>query len=346
MTDDNGLLAHLAWHFQSNEDAATDTLAYILQKYEGARAALADLLSERASPEEGAPVISRVSTRGIYPCDGTHMIPDLVGFNGNGEGQETVLVESKFWAALTPNQPCGYLRLMESMESASHLLFLAPSSRVDTMWPELVQEAERCLGASDDRGETKSVYMAVVGKKPLYLMLTSWLTLLQRMECPEYRVGSELQQLKGLCVHTGEAPYTAPDQSNKGRLDSYQGFVTLVKEAIRQAVDAETIVPMGVSYLSGQFGQYVRFIDVSDTCLAVARIGVDLNDANHLLHLWFCNNAGSILPDRMAKIREQLSPEIQNDIFPLPIGNDYNEALTTVVEKLEKLRDRLARPPQ
>jgi hypothetical protein len=57
-------------------------------------------------------------------------IPDLVGATTDGTG--VLLVESKFWAPLTPNQPIGYLRRLP-VDREGMVLFIAPEGRYETL---------------------------------------------------------------------------------------------------------------------------------------------------------------------------------------------------------------------
>ena len=66
--------------------------------------------------------------------------PDLVGYDD--EGIERVLIEAKFWAGLTENQPNAYLERSPD-NSPSVLLFVAPEARLNTLWPELCRRIER-----------------------------------------------------------------------------------------------------------------------------------------------------------------------------------------------------------
>ena len=135
MTSDS-LLGHLAWRFPgTHEDVATEALLYILRKQEGTRAALADLLrSGGADPEP----MDSFDTQRVYQRSKK---PDLVAFN---EEREVLLVESKFWASLTSQQPNGYLNLMiDKLPAAKNLLFIAPRARQDGLWEELRQHTDK-----------------------------------------------------------------------------------------------------------------------------------------------------------------------------------------------------------
>ncbi len=97
------LLAHVAPSLTTQfENLATESLLYLLEQDSEARVAFVDLAS----------TVGYVGLRDLTFDTQVHMeygsIPDLVG--ATEEGTNVLLVESKFWAPLTPNQPAGYLR--------------------------------------------------------------------------------------------------------------------------------------------------------------------------------------------------------------------------------------------
>lgn len=128
-------------------------------------------------------------------------IPDLVGATTDGTG--VLLVESKFWAPLTPNQPVGYLRRLPT-DKKGMVLFIAPEGRYETLWPELIA---RCQGEgfelSDERREPPN-WHAVRTSEVGCLAYVSWSFALdhledQLQEAGQDRGAHEVWQLKGLC---------------------------------------------------------------------------------------------------------------------------------------------------
>ena len=199
MADNDTLLAHLArWFPSGSENAATEALAYILKRSANAREALDDLI--RSGVETVAPVV-RVRTQAVGQ-GGT--IPDLVG--EDGAGKERVLVEVKFWADLTDNQPNAYLERLPD-DGPAVLVFLVPDERVRTLWPALRRLAE--LGGkklSDVNAERKC--MRVDGSHR-HLMVIGWTGLLDCMatrarDAGEYGIEADIRQLRGLADYADE----------------------------------------------------------------------------------------------------------------------------------------------
>ena len=98
MSGSGSLLAHLASRLTGRtETLATEALGYILGRSVAARRALRAMVSEGAN-DVGEIVSARTEVTGEE-----NERVDLVGFDADGD--ERVLVEAKFWAGLTDNQP-------------------------------------------------------------------------------------------------------------------------------------------------------------------------------------------------------------------------------------------------
>ena len=126
------LFAHIAPRLTNRiEDVAVEALGYILSQSEAAREALEETLRLG-----GAQVcsIARVQTQ-VTGEKGER--PDLIGFDDIWVKQ--VLIEAKFWAPLTKNQPNQYLKqlLGDRQDGPAALLFVAPKARLESLWPEL-----------------------------------------------------------------------------------------------------------------------------------------------------------------------------------------------------------------
>ena len=190
MTNDSSLLAHLSSRFtERTEDIAVEALGYILSTSEAAKTGLLGILrSGGANVEE----LSRIETQ-VSGKEGER--PDLVGRDESGV--ERLLIEAKFWAGLTDNQPNAYL---ERLPPNGTLLFVAPEARVETLWPELQRLAKKGgFEWTDDADGTRSA--DVDGKR---LMLTTWKALLDEASHRASASGdsaavASIRQLSGLC---------------------------------------------------------------------------------------------------------------------------------------------------
>ena len=109
MSYETTLFAHIAPRLTDRiEDVAVEALGHILSNSEAARSALEETV-RLGGAEVGS--IDRVQTQ-VTGEEGAR--PDLVGFDD--KGTKRVLIEAKFWAGLTPNQPNQYLKQLPEIE--------------------------------------------------------------------------------------------------------------------------------------------------------------------------------------------------------------------------------------
>ena len=195
---DGTLLAHLVPRFTNRiEDLAVEALGYILSNSEATRSALAETLRD-GGVDVGQ--INQVKTQ----ATGDHQErPDLAIFDKAGE--ESALIEAKFWAKLTDKQPVEYLKRLPDDRPAA-LLFVAPEDRFVSLWDELRNRVDTSNGISLGETTTKEQIMSATAGQNRHLLLTSWRYLLGRMEKAlaaeenaETSVLCNIQQLQGLC---------------------------------------------------------------------------------------------------------------------------------------------------
>ena len=190
MPEDDTLLAHLLPKYTSSlEDAATDAVAYILNKSPEAMGALNDLL--RHGGFEIQP-IAKVRTQVDYE-DGSR--PDMTGYDKDDVGR--LLVESKFWAELGDGQASGYIKLLDHPGPAV-LMFISPEVRIPTLWAAIRRQMEG--SEIEDVAYSSGVHRAKVAGTDRHLMLLSWLRLLGLIAVPvrDPAVRSDIEQLRGL----------------------------------------------------------------------------------------------------------------------------------------------------
>ncbi len=164
----------------SQEDVATISLVFILERFEVLRSAFTRMLcNELQIDYETLSYTAQVT--------GTHRErPDIVGAKN---GQEKIIIEAKFFASLTDNQPDTYL---SRLEGQGGLIFLCPESRKTGLWQQL----------TDDKGfkildsycvDVNGTHMSIISWKAVFDMLK---------ECadnhaPEAK--ADLHQLTGFC---------------------------------------------------------------------------------------------------------------------------------------------------
>ena len=124
--------------------------------------------------------VGELTDAGTQVSDATLARPDLAVYDR--ERKERVLMEAKFWAGLTENQPNAYLARLPLDQRPAVLLFVAPEARLETLWPELRRLIEPPFDWQPvETSHDTEIKCALVDGATRYLVLASWRALLNRM---------------------------------------------------------------------------------------------------------------------------------------------------------------------
>lgn len=199
----NTLFGHLALQFSAHpENLATEALAFILRNSAVASRAFTDFLHGIALE---CPDILRYETQQVGTDES---IPDMKCL-GSG-GTLRVIVENKFWAGLTDNQPVTYIRELPE-NSFGLLIFVVPEARTRLIWNEVVS---RCANANIPVLNVRQVSDAMVGDVATShkLAVTSWKSLLEMLassttSAADTAAHNDVVQLQGLCNRMDEEAF-------------------------------------------------------------------------------------------------------------------------------------------
>ena len=343
MSTNTTLFAHIANRKLKRqiEDTAVEALGYILSSSPTARNLLQNILREGCTQINS---ISRVETWGK---DEKGAIPDLVCFDE--DGTKHVLIEAKFWARLTKYQPNQYLNQLQQdrQDRPAALLFVAPKSRLYSLWPELCERVKKKepkfeLAIDSDSGDLRT---ASIGGGKHRLLLTSWAALLERMETQACEARDtvalgDIKQLRGL---TNRAD---PDLSlpwSPGELGSefarrMEGLRRLVDDSISCGRSAGFLKPKSVA--AGGGGGYGRQIQLGGVA---AGFGIEI-------FAWarYCNTPLWLRfgRDKYGQLKQAGLTDEMFDPGPtwdfripikLPAGVDYDKVLSSVVSRLKSI---------
>ena len=342
------LLAHLAWKLSDrHEDIAVEALGYIFRS-SPARRVLEEMLRDGGA-DVGSIEEIRTQATGT---EGER--PDLAGLDLAGE--ERVLIEAKFGAGLTDNQPVAYLERLPTNTSAA-LLFVAPAARLDTLWDELCQLAG--VNGQQPASETSEEFRSVQTASGRHLMLTSWTHLLERLDgVGDKHTATAVQQLRGLTKMKTEDAFPPFHPIHPDELDpkvprlllNLQRLVDDATDRARAAGYASTeglrVTPKATGY-----GQYLYLADAS------VWFGVDYScwewDSYPNTPLWLCFwewSGGMRRP--FSETRDALEPlarkapkecfEADGALYvpiALPVHAEYDEVLEAVVTRLQEVSD-------
>ena len=347
MSTDMTLFAHIA-HTKlksQTEDTAVEALGYILSSSPTERNLLQNILREGCTQIDS---ISRVET---WERDEKGAIPDLVCFDE--DGTKHLVIEAKFWAGLTKNQPNQYLNQLQQdrQDRPAALLFVAPKSRLDSLWPELCERVKKkepkfALAIDSDSGDLRT---ASIGGGKLRLLLTSWAALLGGMEALAREAGDmiavgDIRQLRGL---TDRAD---PDHSLPWRPGELGSEFARRMEGLRRLVDDATNCGKRAGFLNrgyakkGPQGGYGRSIQLGGVR---AWFGVEIFAwaMYHNTPLWLRfgrDKHGQLEQARLTN--EMFDPGDGWDFrvpIELPARVGYDDMLNSVVKRLKSIAGKL-----
>ena len=361
-TNDAKMLAVLAYKFTNKtETLATEALGYNLSQSPQAAVARGALQAVMEGGGVNIGQIARVSTEVPIKVKGKEARVDLIGF---GEGNsKRALIEVKFWAGLTENQPNVYLQ--ELLKNANHepsaLLFVAPVLRQETLWPELLRLAGAGGFSLTNVTSAAGVRSAAVNDGPHRLMLTSWLYLLEKLSAATGDPEKEIRQLQGLCAQQDKAAFLplrageiGPDFSKRA-LDIYYLFRAAINRVHTAGIaDGKGL---GVSRLEANYGRFTRLGDhdvVGDVWIGIHYgFGTLHRETPFWVMLGYASNA------KIDEIRKRLSERGDGldyidteyakwpvSLVPihLPAGVEYDHVLDSVVDQIRNIGDILAAP--
>ena len=349
MVSQNTLLAHLSrWFARPTEDIAVEALAHVLSSSVEAKNSLYDMLRD-CGAEVGE--ITGVVTQQTGE-EGDR--PDLVCYSGNAE---CILIEAKFWAGLTVNQPVTYLKRLPE-DGPAVLLFVAPESRFESLWPELLRRVTDAKDESIALGETTTGdgYRAASAGSSRLLLMTSWASLLNRMESRTADSGDEatkndIRQLRGLAVRADEETLLPMRKEQLGpEIPRFMVQMNrLVDDAAIRVAEAGWIVGGNKSSDANGYRRRIQFLLLPEWTEGnwFQWFGVDIRFWGQYREtpLWvMCPG-----PKNWSEFREKLQRQAAIDFvdteraipISLPTGVEYDAVLEEVVHQFKNISELL-----
>jgi len=337
------LFAHLALQFGSHpENLATEALGYVLRDSETARNAVRDMIRGLGS------TIDDELTYATQSSGEDNARPDLVGRSATGA--EPLLIEVKFWAGLTDNQPVAYL---ERLPVGGTLLMVAPSARTTLLWGELHR---RCRNAGmeytdDSRGGAHIA--ATAGRR---MVSISWRHLLSAIRIQleaknERQAAEDIAQLEGLCDRMDQEAFL-PISSDELTSSIYRRvfeFGTIVDDVTGELTDRGLASTKGVRSTGGNgyYGRYLFLRGVSSFLICDTRKWMKYASTPLWLSVYGKNwlKSDALLAHRALASLEAERPGTvfkAGDGFPavalfVPTGVERDVILRRVVEQIEKV---------
>lgn len=334
------------------EDLAVEALGYILSRSDAARRALRDLL------QVGGLDIGNLTEAATQISGEEGARPDLVVWDQNRA--ERVLIEAKFWAGLTENQPNTYLARLPPDEHPAILLFVAPESRLEMLWPELQRLIEPSFGWLPlDTSLGMKRKCARVGEGERFLVLVSWRALLSRMlsfsQSSGDSVEADIKQLNALCEQQDQEAFLplkphdfAPEIARRILQFNDLAYNAVELAKSREIADTESL---RVTPKYEGYGRYLRLGSMETDIWVGAWFGVncELWAKNRETPLWITidsgENWGGIIT--IAEARSRLGNDIwanTPDSIPihLPVGVEEENVLAEIVDQLQEIAQKIA----
>jgi len=252
-----GILAHLGRRMTKQQELlATEGLAYLLQNSEACTGVLRRLASQAQC---GLPQV--IKYRPEISGDDRDR-PDVVGFDD--QLKEVAILEGKFYAGLTDNQPNTYLSRL-SNAGGGLLLFVVPELRLARLWKEVTARAGQEF-ALERTGEDAGTIAHLKVLPNVTLMMVSWRELLDAMMAAA-RSGAEaitadIYQLQVLCDRIqGEAflPFSSSEVTGLNQPIRHRDLCNLVDAIVASLKSSGRVSHEGLNATPQRLG-YIRYI--------------------------------------------------------------------------------------
>lgn len=343
MLNETTLFAQIAPRLTDRtEDVAVEALGHILSQSVAARRALKNTL------REGGAAIDSIARARTQARGEKRERPDLTCLDD--DGIERVLIEAKFWAGLTENQPNEYLERLP-IDRPAALLFVAPAARLETLWPELCRRANKqftIIGATTPG----DLHAATVSNGERRLMLTSWASLLDLMathanSAADRATESDIRQLRGLTDRMDADSFLPWRSEDLGPEFARRllGLITLIDEATGRGC-AVGFLDISRRLKSPRYEGYGRYLRIGgvDAWFGFIMDGWAVHGTTPLWLLFTSDKHKQLNDARLtdSKVVQWRTGDGRYCIpIELPTGVEYDVVLDSVVASLEEIAGQL-----
>lgn len=344
------LLGVLANRFPGQtENIATEALLHIINSSKESHQAFITFIKQTSCVIDDG-----LTFRSQTQSDDDSSIPDLIG--NDSKGIRNVIVENKFWAGLTDNQPNAYIN---QLPEEGLLLFVVPSMRLPTIWSEIKRRAIE-NGHTLNQEKTITTDLVEAGTGKIFLAVTSWRCLLNFLCVRMTTAGdldtvSDIKQLMGLCDEQDSdafIPLKSEDLSPwiARRVLNYQWIIDRVFEKIEHI--------KGVKKLrsSGSFDYYAKNFSIRKNGIVIQmnlKRWYQINETPLWLLVQQYHNETWYVPESKEQ-RESLTKfengqiqrvyhEKDGAYLPLymPLNSDKDEVIDTVYKQIKGVLELL-----
>ena len=241
----------------SQEDIASESLTYILKKSIRARQTINQIIKLNTGLN-----FTDLSYKTQIVGDKLER-PDISGINENGK--ETLLIEAKFWASLTSNQPNEYLN---RLGDNSVLIFLVPSLRIRAIYEEVLNRITEKY--SDIEKDPKSLKIKI-NQTNKFIIIKSWNEVLDAIKIElsqenNQTLISDIDQIIGFCEtidNNSFQPIIDSDLSPNipKKINSYYDITDKVVDEIKNRIEVAST--KGLKKTPQKYG-YHRYFSIQN----------------------------------------------------------------------------------
>lgn len=221
------LLAHLYSHIKgSQEDVATYSLQYLVSQSKNLNRCFTNLLADVVNIDMKEEIFYSCQSQGK-----NKERPDISG--KNKYGKELILCEAKFYAALTSNQPLGYIERLKECDGKG-LVFICPESRIPVLWSQL---KELCKNQ-----KCEDITEACISVDRIHMGIISWKTIITELyrnsSANDQEYLADIKQLEGYCEKMEDSSFMPFESSDFGsdvarKIERYYEVIDAVIEQLK-----------------------------------------------------------------------------------------------------------------
>lgn len=262
--------------------------------------------------------------------------PDISGIDNTGK--EVLLIEAKFWASLTKNQPNGYLN---RLQDNTVLIFLVPTLRIRTVFEEV---KNRILEENQDLEIDTENLKILIKSSNKHIFIKSWNEVLNSIKSKLEQSNnqiliSDLNQIIGLCEVIDKnafLPITDEDLSPKIP-KSINSYYEIVDKVVDELFKRKTIgISKKLKKTPQKYG-YHRYFETDKFGLNMS-LKMDLWEKYSDTPFWFSileiGNNEWLKTERLQKALKMVNAKLNHIVI-----NEPNNLFISLKPKLHETED-------
>jgi hypothetical protein len=241
----------------SQEDIASKSLAYILEKSNSAKNVINDIIKNKTN-------LTFENLKYITQSVGKNKErPDISGIDTHGN--ERIIIETKFWSSLTDNQPIEYLNRLKEQ---TVLIFVCPKLRELSLLGEIeikIQHSNITYKNNNGFEVEGNKYIFVIDWQSILVMIKQTL-----IENNEIKLVSDIDQIIGFCEIIDNNTFLPIQDydlspSTAKRIISYYDLLDKIYDKLQKEIKAYK----GTLKATGQRFGYTIYFMINNYCITL-----------------------------------------------------------------------------